>query len=153
MRLAAVAFAASMMAMTGVAVSAESPVASLTDIQGKVLVSQGEGFTSAAGLISLNVGDKIMVGPESSAAVYFEAAACSVVAKPASIFVVPAEAPCTAQTGMATDSLFVTPVADAPAYDSAAAPVLPILLGGAAVAGTVAIVVVATKKKNKSSGP
>lgn len=102
-----VAIAATMM-MVAPVIAANAPVAELQAATGKVLVNQGQGFVSAAGIVALNAGDKIMVGKDSSARVLYTAANCSVDLAAATVMAVEAKAPCAAgETVGAVDSVFV----------------------------------------------
>jgi hypothetical protein len=90
--------------------SAAVNVAQLSQTQGKVLVNHGSGFQPANGLVSLNVGDKIMIGKEGSAALSYGGADCTVSLAPSSVTTVTEMAPCKAgETVAAIDSVIVTP--------------------------------------------
>lgn len=104
---ASLAVAVSML-LASSAIAANAPVAQLQASNGKVLVNQGKGFVPASGLISLNAGDKIMVGKDSSASVLYTTANCSVDVAASTVVAVQAKAPCSAgQTIGAVDSVFV----------------------------------------------
>jgi hypothetical protein len=62
---------------TTIAYAAENPVAVLSDVSGKVLVNQGEGFVAAVGDIQLFAGDRVMVGDQSFAVVSYKDCAVS----------------------------------------------------------------------------
>jgi hypothetical protein len=87
---------------------AASPVATLDLVTGKVMVSQGEGFAVADAGLSLQPGDRIMVGEGAQADIAFGACAVTVAAQ--SLFVVPEKAPCKKGESLAyVDSGFIQP--------------------------------------------
>ena len=73
------------------AVAAETPIANLTDTDGRILVDHGKGFAIPTGQ-TLKVGDRIFVGENSSTVVAY--AACSVKLDKPTVFVVGKIAPC-----------------------------------------------------------
>lgn len=70
-----------------------SQAAQLIDIQGKVLVNRGTGFQSAAGIIELQPGDRVMATGGGSARIVYSAA-CSAAVSPGTAVIVRAQAPC-----------------------------------------------------------
>jgi hypothetical protein len=129
------ALALASMVMT-VAAQAAAPLADLSQIHGKVLVNHGKGFEAVVGAVSLNAGDQVMVGSESGAVISY-VSGCSVSVVKPKVITIGAKAPCVA--GVATieaENTFIVPVAD---FDPVAVPpvfpLLPLLVGGAAVAG------------------
>jgi hypothetical protein len=127
---------------------AQSSVAVISSSAGKVLVNKGKGFAPVDGLVSLNVGDAVMIGKSSSAIISYNTG-CTVNAAASSIVTVAAKAPCAeGQAMMASDAMFVTPAAD---FDPVIVPFpfLPLLLATGAAAGVGYLVLT---KKNNSCG-
>jgi hypothetical protein len=140
------------LALASASVNAASMVAQVGDFHGKVMVNQGEGFVPVSGPLALKAGDAVMVGEESFATVSYNE--CSVALSAATVFTVGEAAPCAKGEKVASVAgTLITPAADLdPGCTSAfcgAPALLPLLLIGGAAA-TVGIIVVATKKKNKS---
>ncbi len=134
---------------------AETSMAILSSTTGKVLVNKGQGFVPADGMVSLRVGDTVMVGEGSFASVSYKTG-CTVDVKASSIVVVTKKAPCSTSQALTTsDSAFVVPAADLdPNMGAAAAPVLPLsllLLGGTAVTA-VSVLVLSGPFKNNGCG-
>ncbi len=71
--------------------AAETPVANLLDVTGKILVGRGQGFV-ALSESTLKVGDHVFVGDKSSAIVAY--AGCTVKLYKPTVFVVSKAAPC-----------------------------------------------------------
>jgi len=67
--------------------------ATLASVQGKVSVSDGNGYEPVSGPTQLNVGDTVMAGPEGSAWVIYDDM-CSVPVKPGHVVVIAPEPPC-----------------------------------------------------------
>ena len=110
-------------------------VAELSSVSGKVLVNSGEGFVAATAETVLTPGSQIMVGEDSSAVLSYLGSDCKVEVAPASVLTVAEAAPCVAgQTVGAIDGVFVTPVADIDVPAPVVLPILPLLLGAAAIA-------------------
>jgi hypothetical protein len=128
--LSVVAFGTSALAGTG--------VATISDVSGKVLVNQGEGFVPVAGSIELNAGDRVMVGDDSFATVTY--ADCSVSLSKPTVMAVSAEANCS--------DVVITPTADVPV--AAGYPILPIVAVTAVAVG--GIILIADPFKNKKNG-
>jgi hypothetical protein len=131
-----VALAAVAALFTSTSIAGAAGLAEITSSSGKVLVNQGAGFVPVAGMMSLNVGDSVMVGEGAQAQISY-AAGCTVTAGSASVTTISDVAPC--QAGEAIGSVgavFVQPTADAD-YSPAALgiPLLPLLLIGGAVVG------------------
>jgi hypothetical protein len=118
--------------------------ATLSDLGGKVLVNKGDGFKSVVGAIELNTGDRVMVGEDSFATLTYSECAVSL-AKPG-VVAISDVAPC---------DVVVTPTADyvAPAGGVAGLPIPLLVIGTAAVVGTVILVAEPFKKKKSSPGP
>jgi hypothetical protein len=105
-------------------------LAEITSSSGKVLVNQGAGFVPVAGMMSLNVGDSVMVGEGAQAQISY-AAGCTLTAGSASVTTISDVAPCQAGEVIAsTGGVFVQPTAG-----PAALPLLPLLLIGGVVVG------------------
>jgi hypothetical protein len=131
-KIVALAAVAALFASTSIAGAAG--IAEITSSSGKVLVNQGDGFAPVSGLVSLNVGDAVMVGDGAQAQISY-AAGCTVTAEAASVVTIADVAPCAAGETVGTaGAVFVQPTAD---YSSSAAgiPLLPLLLVGGVVVG------------------
>jgi hypothetical protein len=118
------------LAMMSSSVLAGGSAATITDFSGKVLVNHGKGFAPASGVVSLNAGDKVMVGENSFAVVSF--AECAVSLSTPTVLAIAEKAPCATASG---DVAVISPVAD---MDVAAAPIIPvplIVLGVVGIAG------------------
>ncbi len=101
---------------------ASAPIAEVSGLNGKVLVNHGKGFVPATGSVLLNVGDKIMVGANSSAKINYLNAKCLVSANASSVVTITAAAPCSLGTVVGSvDNVFAIP---------AATEVAPAALGG-----------------------
>ena len=103
-------------ALIGVLVSssvafAQGSVAVLTSSEGKVLINKGHGFVPADGLVDLSVGDTVMVGKNSTAAVSFNSG-CTVNVAPASVLKIGKKASCAADVAFVGKNVFVAPTAD-----------------------------------------
>jgi hypothetical protein len=87
------------------------PIATVSGIQGKVLVNQGQGFVVLSAATDLKAGDQVFVGSESRVLVSYLAKNCSVdISKPQTL-TIGKVAPCKkGETVAALDSSFVTPV-------------------------------------------
>jgi hypothetical protein len=131
-KIVALAAVAALFASTSIAGAAG--IAEITSSSGKVLVNQGAGFAPVSGLVSLNVGDAVMVGDGAQAQISY-AAGCTVTAEAASVVMIADVAPCAAGETLGTaGAVFVQPTAD---YSPSAAgiPLLPLLLVGGVVVG------------------
>jgi hypothetical protein len=133
---------------------AQGSVAVMSGSVGKVLVNSGKGFAPVSGMVSLSVGDTVMVGKDSSASISYNTG-CTVNAGASSVVSVLEKAPCAkGQALLTSDQMFVTAAAD---VDPVAGPApflpLPILLvGGAAATVGILVAAGAFKKKNKNCG-
>jgi hypothetical protein len=124
---------------------AAAPVAELITSNGKVLVSQGEGFAPASGFMSLNAGDKVMVGAKSSAELAYGDGGCSVTLSAGSVVTIPAKAPCAkGETAAVVDSVMIEPVMGGAGYSAAY-----IAVGAVVIIG--GIVLLTQKKKNNGT--
>lgn len=124
--------------------------ASLSDVNGKVLVNAGKGFVPAAGGTELVVGSTVMVGEESFATIAY--ADCAVVLSKPAVHVV-TENGCLAKAG--DQGVFVAPTADiaTPDAEVAAFPLpLIILVGAGVTTGILAVTKTGPFKKNKNGG-
>jgi hypothetical protein len=80
----------------------------LVSTQGKVMVSQGQGYALPPQDLKLNIGTRIMVGSESSATIDFQK--CTVTLNANTIYTVPASPACAEdQSAAIVDGVFVTP--------------------------------------------
>jgi hypothetical protein len=116
-------------------------VAELGTVQGKVMINHGKGFVPAAGLVSLNAGDQLMVGEKSSAVVNY-ASGCAVSVAATQVVTISAKAPCKAgeKVAMIGDTA-IAPAADVmdPSVPYGFAGALPLLLIGGGVLGLGAV--------------
>lgn len=117
--------------------------ASLSDVNGKVLVNAGKGFVPAAGGTELVVGSTIMVGEESFATIAY--ADCAVVLSKPAVHVV-TENGCASKPG--EQGVFIAPTASTPAFPL---PVI-IFVGVGVTAGILAVTKTGPFKKNKNGG-
>jgi hypothetical protein len=125
-KLYGAAFAMAMMTSSVLAATA-----TISDHSGKVLINKGKGFIPATATMSLNDGDKVMVGENSFAVVSF--ADCAVSISSPTVMSITKTAPCAA----AGDVTVVQPVADPVAGPAPIVPIPLIILGVAGVAGGV----------------
>lgn len=89
---------------------ASAPIAEVSGLNGKVLVNHGKGFVPATGSVLLNVGDKIMVGANSSAKINYLNAKCLVSANASSVVTITAAAPCSLGSVVGSvDNVFAVP--------------------------------------------
>lgn len=84
---------------------AASPVAQLTNVEGKVYVNKGSGFTPVKGTVELSKGDRIMVGEKGSASIGYYLAGCDVMLTSSSMTTISAKAPCKGGSAMSTQGL------------------------------------------------
>lgn len=112
---------------------ASGTIAEVSGLNGKVLVNHGKGFVPATGSVLLNVGDKIMVGANSSAKINYLNAKCLVSANASSVVTITAAAPCSLGSVVGSvDNVFAIPAA-APAVAA------PALLSGLSTEATIGI--------------
>lgn len=128
MKKLTVAFAAFTMMTTSVL--AGNVTAVVSEFSGKVLVNKGDGFFPASGIVSLNTGDKVMVGENSLAVISF--ADCAVSLSDPTVFLISEKAQCSAGSDKMT---VISPVAVVADVEVAAAPVFPVPLIFWGVAG------------------
>jgi hypothetical protein len=100
------AFYGAALALAMMTSSVLAATATITDHSGKVLINKGKGFVPAAGTVSLNDGDKVMVGENSFAVVSY--ADCAVSISSPTVMSITKIAPCGGSTG---DFAIVQPVA------------------------------------------
>jgi hypothetical protein len=128
-------FALASMAMI-VTAQAAAPIASLGQFHGKVLVNHGKGFEAVAGLVSLNVGDQVMVGAEGAAVISY-VTGCDVSVNQPKVVTIGSKAPCKAgSASLDAENTFIVPAADMD--PGVVAPIFPLpllLIGGAAAVG------------------
>jgi hypothetical protein len=129
-KIVALAAVAALFACTSIAGAAG--VAEITSSSGKVLVNQGAGFAPVSGLVTLNVGDAVMVGEDAQAQISY-ATGCTVTAGSASVVTISEVAPCAAgETAAVAGEVFVQPTAG----PLAGIPIAFLVVGGvAATAG------------------
>ena len=84
---------------------AASPVAQLTNIEGKVYVNKGNGFTPVKGTVELSKGDRVMVGEKGAASIGYYLAGCDVMLTSSSMTTISAKAPCKGGAAMPTQGL------------------------------------------------
>lgn len=86
-------------------VEAASPVAQLTNVEGKVYVNKGNGFTPVKGTVELSKGDRVMVGEKGAASVGYYLAGCDVMLASSSMMTISEKAPCKGGSTMSTQGL------------------------------------------------
>jgi hypothetical protein len=92
----------------GAVAQAAEPIAVLGEVQGKVLINQGDGYEPGVSGLALLPNAKLMVGAESTALVSYNS--CAVVLNESSMHVVSKTAPCApGQKTAMIDGLFVEP--------------------------------------------
>lgn len=84
---------------------AASPVAQLTNVEGKVYVNKGNGFTPVKGTVELSKGDRIMVGEKGGASLGYYLAGCDVMLTSSSMTTISEKAPCKGSSTMSTQGL------------------------------------------------
>lgn len=84
---------------------AASPVAQLTNVEGKVYVNKGNGFTPVKGTVELSKGDRIMIGEKGAASVGYYLAGCDVMLTSSSMTTISEKAPCKGGSTMSTQGL------------------------------------------------
>lgn len=77
--------------------AANASVATISGMQGKVLVNTGHGFVPATDALALKSGDKVMVGKGSFAKITYQS--CTLPLSQSSVFVVTVAAPCEIPAG------------------------------------------------------
>lgn len=83
----------SVYAVAGAALASQ-PDMQIETASGKVMVNSGHGFVVGNADVKLSVGDRVLVGKNSSLTISYLTAQCSVTYSEASVFVIPAKAPC-----------------------------------------------------------
>lgn len=86
-------------------VEAASPVAQLSNVEGKVYVNKGNGFTPVKGTVELSKGDRIMVGEKGAASVGYYLAGCDVMLTSSSMTTISDKAPCKGKSSLPTQGL------------------------------------------------
>lgn len=86
-------------------VEAASPVAQLSNVEGKVYVNKGNGFRPVKGTVELSKGDRIMVGEKGAASVGYYLAGCDVMLTSSSMTTISDKAPCKGSKSMSTQGL------------------------------------------------
>ena len=86
-------------------VEAASPVARLTNVEGKVYVNTGNGFTPVNGPVELSKGDRVMVGEKGAASIGYYLAACDVMLTSSSMTTISEKAPCKSGSTLPTQGL------------------------------------------------
>lgn len=86
-------------------VEAASPLAQLTNVEGKVYVNKGNGFTPVKGTVELSKGDRIMVGEKGAASVGYYLAGCDVMLTSSSMTTISEKAPCKGGSTTSTQGL------------------------------------------------
>jgi hypothetical protein len=121
--------------------------ASVSDFSGKVMVNKGDGFVPLVSGVSLNVGDKVLVGEGSFAVLAYEECAVSL-SKPA-VISVSKDAPC--NVGALSDEAAVV----TPAAYTGPAIAAPLIIGGigVAVVGTLLLTGALNDDNDPVSGP
>lgn len=107
-----------------------------------VQANLGNGLVNIAPGSSLKVGDMVFAGRASTVSVHFADAQCSVKMKPNSVLAIGEQAPC--MPAACEAGVSIKPTADAPAVDGNLAPIVPVLIGGLALAGAAAAVIIMT---------
>jgi hypothetical protein len=143
------------------AISSSASIAAtahLASHDGKVLVNSGEGFKSASGFSQLNAGDRVFVGPESSALIAYENG-CSVEVPAGSVVSIAKNSPCAAG-GVVKAGSVITPVADmdpsaaavgSGLFGSGAAGLLPFVFLGTAVVITGGVLILSDNNSGATS--
>lgn len=121
-------------------VEAASPVAQLTNVEGKVYVNKGNGFTPVKGTVELSKGDRIMVGEKGAASVGYYLAGCDVMLTSSSMTTISEKAPCKGGSTMPTQGLVF-------GESSGIGPLVPIV-GVATMAGLGTMVATDNNRKN-----
>ena len=68
----------------------------VTNFAGKILVNHGKGFTKAQPNVTLNIGDSVFIGDDSSVTISYTTAQCNITYTTPQTLVLPAKAPCNA---------------------------------------------------------
>lgn len=105
-----------------------------------VQANLGNGLVNIAPGSSLKVGDMVFSGRGSTVSVHFADAQCSVEMKPNSVLAIGEQAPC--MPAACEAGVRIKPTADAPPEKDNLAPIVPFLIGGAALAGVAAAVII-----------
>ncbi len=122
-----------LVAVSGGVALANQPVAQIEVMSGKVMVNSGQGFTQILPKTLLSIGERILIGKNSSLTLNFPNDKCSVTYTAASVVVVPANAPCKVGDHIAAvDENFATPangVAGVPVFTTFAGTSVPVSVG------------------------
>ena len=122
-------------------VLADVGIATISDMNGKVLVNAGEGFVPAAADMVLKAGDRIFVGEQSLATLSYEA--CAVLLDKPTVVTVTAEGGCKASTSVQpVADVYVPPAAVAPGVAGTGLAGIPpaVLLTTAGIVGVTCVV-------------
>jgi hypothetical protein len=120
---------------------AASPVAQLSNVEGKVYVNKGKGFAPVKGTVELSKGDRIMVGEKGSASLGYYLAGCDVMLTSSSMTTITEKAPCKGSSTMSTQGLV-----------SGAGGMLVPAVGVATMAGLGVSVATSSDKRNDDNG-
>jgi hypothetical protein len=123
----------------------QASAASLSGVQGEVLINAGQGLKPATGAANLKGGDIIIAQKGSAKLTYSDG--CTIHIAPGSSATVGEKSPCAAQANVQTGQV----AAAAPA--AAGLPTAALAAGGLAIAGGVAIVAGQKDGKKKSASP
>jgi len=125
----------SILTLLGAALLASSAHAATLTASGPVSVNRGNGFQPVSGTVTVNAGDRVLVGNGGSASISYDTSCVTSVA-PNRMAVVRAVAPCTTT---ATELV--------PAGNTG------LIVGGALLAGGVAAAVIVSNKKSNGASP
>jgi hypothetical protein len=131
-----------------------TPFAELVDVEGKVLVSHGQGFVAAGSNTALSLGDQVMVSGDSRAALVYSGADCTVTLNAQTLVQITAEPPCKAGADLAmAGQTIVTPAALEGTFAGGNNSRLVALGGLVVVAGVVTLVAIGYDKPAPVSKP
>lgn len=133
---------------------AVAPVANISVVLGKVLVSHGHGFEVLQNSANLNVGDQILVGADSHAMITYLAQNCSIdISKPKTMTIAKTATCHTGETVAAIDATFITPangdIYSAPGFDMGGTPMF--IAGAVGLVGIAGVGYMLTKKVNSNT--
>lgn len=126
-------------------VEAASPVAQLSNVEGKVYVNKGNGFTPVKGTVELSKGDRIMVGEKGAASIGYYLAGCDVMLTSSSMTTISEKAPCKGSSTLSTQGLV------SGAGGMGIGPLVPVV-GIATMVGLGTSVAVSSDKRNDDNG-
>ena len=122
----------------------QAEAASLSGVQGDVLVDAGQGPKAVAGAANLKAGDIVVARKGSAKLIYPDG--CTVNVDPGNSATVAEKSPCAAQASTQTGQV----AAAGPAAATAGLSTTALVVGGLAIAGGVAVI--ASQKDGKKSG-